>query len=73
MKQRYQFFVHVILKWWQSFLDSEVIFLNLSSRFKDDGISEEARKSQEMSDLLKEKEKLLEVQHIAELSLVLCC
>lgn len=32
----------------------------LSSEAEDDGISEEARKSQEMSDLLKEKEKLLE-------------
>lgn len=30
--------------------------------YKDDGTSEEARKAQELSDLLREKEKLLEVE-----------
>ena len=32
--------------------------------FKDEGTSDEARKAQEISDLLKEKEKLLEVKFI---------
>jgi len=33
-------------------------------RFKDEGLTDEAKKAQEISDLLKEKEKLLEVRYV---------
>lgn len=46
---------------WTTFYCNHLDYFILSLYCKDEGTSDEARKAQEISDLLKEKEKLLEV------------